>query len=99
MEALLSPELLYKMEDRGLSLQRLYDMSASEIGAFLRHPAAGGWCVEGGGGYGRVALWVKYRALEAAVAVSSSAKRARNNCHCCPLLFLLCFFVSLCAVR
>jgi len=42
MEALLSPELLYKMEDRGLSLQRLYDMSASEIGAFLRHPAAGG---------------------------------------------------------
>lgn len=41
MEALLSPELLYKMEDRGLSLNRLYDMSATEIGAFLRHPAAG----------------------------------------------------------
>jgi hypothetical protein len=43
MEALLSPDLLYKMEDRGLSLQRLYDMSAGEIGAFLRHPAAGWW--------------------------------------------------------
>lgn len=41
MEALLSPELLFKMEDRHLSLNRLYDMSASEIGAFLRHPAAG----------------------------------------------------------
>lgn len=43
MEALLSPELLSKMEDRDLSLARLYDMSATEIGAFLRHPAAGGW--------------------------------------------------------
>jgi hypothetical protein len=41
MEALLTPELLYKMEDRRLDLDRLRDMSASEIGAFLRHPAAG----------------------------------------------------------
>lgn len=41
MEALLTPELLYKMEDRHLSLERLQDMSRTEIGAFLRHPAAG----------------------------------------------------------
>lgn len=41
MESLLTPELLYKMEERGLSLERLQDMSRSEIGAFLRHPAAG----------------------------------------------------------
>jgi hypothetical protein len=41
MEALLTPELLYKMEDRRLDLDRLRDMSAGEIGAFLRHPAAG----------------------------------------------------------
>jgi hypothetical protein len=41
MEALLTPELLYKMEDRHLNLDRLRDMSRTEIGAFLRHPAAG----------------------------------------------------------
>jgi hypothetical protein len=55
MEALLSPDLLYKMEERGLSLERLQDMSPSEIGAFLRHPAAGG--VGWGGGGGGVAGW------------------------------------------
>eukprot|EP00879_Flechtneria_rotunda_P031132 GHRR01033984.1.p1 GENE.GHRR01033984.1~~GHRR01033984.1.p1 ORF type:complete len:725 (+),score=211.87 GHRR01033984.1:283-2457(+) len=41
MEAALTPELLWKMEERGLTIERLDDMSASEIGAFLRHPAAG----------------------------------------------------------
>jgi hypothetical protein len=41
LEALLSPELLFKLEDRGLTLERLADMGAGEIGAFLRHPAAG----------------------------------------------------------
>lgn len=42
MESALTPELLWKMEERGLSLERLADMSAADIGAFLRHPAAGG---------------------------------------------------------
>lgn len=41
VEAALTPELLWKMEERGLSMERLDDMSAGEIGAFLRHPAAG----------------------------------------------------------
>eukprot|EP00775_Hariotina_reticulata_P011234 gene11234-11383_t len=41
MEAALSPELLWKMEERHLSMERLLDMSSSEIGSFLRHPAAG----------------------------------------------------------
>lgn len=40
-EHALSPELLMKMEDRGLELDRLWDMDASEIGSILRHPAAG----------------------------------------------------------
>ena len=30
-----------KLEDRGLDLDRLWDMEASEIGSLLRHPAAG----------------------------------------------------------
>lgn len=29
------------MEERGLTMDRLVDMDAKEIGAFLRHPAAG----------------------------------------------------------
>lgn len=37
----LSRELLHKLEERGLWMDRLRDMSATEIGAFLRHPAAG----------------------------------------------------------
>lgn len=41
-ERALSPELLSKLEDRGFDLDRLWDMSSSEIGAALRHPAAGG---------------------------------------------------------
>lgn len=40
-ENALNPELLMKLEDRGLDLDRLWDMSASEIGSLLRHPAAG----------------------------------------------------------
>jgi len=39
---LLSPELLFKMEDRGLWMDQLVDMTASDIGSWLRHPAAGG---------------------------------------------------------
>jgi activating signal cointegrator complex subunit 3 len=41
VEAALTPELLWKMEERGLSMERLDDMSAADIGAFLRHPAVG----------------------------------------------------------
>lgn len=41
METSLTPELLWKMEERGLTLDRLQDMGAREIGAFLRHPSAG----------------------------------------------------------
>jgi len=37
----LSPELLFKMEDRGLWMEQLVDMSAADIGSWLRHPAAG----------------------------------------------------------
>lgn len=37
----LSPELLHKLEDRGLDLDHLWEMDASEIGSTLRHPAAG----------------------------------------------------------
>lgn len=37
----LSTEMLWRMEDRGLWMDRLVDMPASEIGALLRHPAAG----------------------------------------------------------
>jgi activating signal cointegrator complex subunit 3 len=40
-EHALNPELLMKLEDRGLDLDRLWDMEASEIGSLLRHPAAG----------------------------------------------------------
>lgn len=40
-EGELKPELLSKIEDRNLDLDRLWDMSAAEIGAILRHPAAG----------------------------------------------------------
>ena len=40
-EGLLSPTVLNKLEDMGLTTERLYDMEASEIGAIIRHPAAG----------------------------------------------------------
>ncbi|KAK9846320.1 hypothetical protein WJX81_001437 [Elliptochloris bilobata] len=40
-EHTLSPELLSKLEDRGLDLERLQDMEPGEIGSVLRHPAAG----------------------------------------------------------
>ena len=37
----LSPEMLWKLDEKNLSLSRLKDMSAGEIGAILRHPSAG----------------------------------------------------------
>lgn len=37
---LLSPELLFKMEDRGLWMDQLVDMTASDIGAWGRIPVA-----------------------------------------------------------
>lgn len=40
-EGLLSQQILGKLEDLGLSGERLTDMEAGEIGAILRHPAAG----------------------------------------------------------
>ena len=42
-EGQISPELLWKIEDRGkaMEMEALWDMTASEIGAMLRHPAAG----------------------------------------------------------
>ncbi|KAF5832046.1 Sec63 Brl domain-containing protein [Dunaliella salina] len=40
-EHTLSPELLWKLEERGLGLMELEDMSASDIGSAVRHPAAG----------------------------------------------------------
>lgn len=40
-EGHLKPELLRKLDDRGLTMERLIDMEASEIGAAVRHPAAG----------------------------------------------------------
>ena len=48
-ESQLSPEILARLESTpGLELERLCDMDAGEIGAALRHPAAGG--VRGGEG-------------------------------------------------
>lgn len=40
-ERALSPEILLKLEERGFTLERLWDMSGSDIGAALRHPNAG----------------------------------------------------------
>jgi len=40
-EGELKPEVLMKIEDRNLDLDRLWDMSAADIGSILRHPAAG----------------------------------------------------------
>ena len=40
-EGELRPELLLKIEDKNLDLDALWEMSAAEIGALLRHPAAG----------------------------------------------------------
>lgn len=40
-ETTMAPGILNKLEDRGLSAERLSDMGAQEIGAILRHPHAG----------------------------------------------------------
>ena len=40
-EQVLSHEILFKMEDRGLTMERLETMDPREIGAVLRHPAQG----------------------------------------------------------
>ncbi|KAK9850259.1 hypothetical protein WJX84_005584 [Apatococcus fuscideae] len=40
-EQVLSHEVLFKMEDRGLTMERLETMDPREIGAVLRHPAQG----------------------------------------------------------
>ncbi|GAB4820015.1 hypothetical protein N2152v2_007061 [Parachlorella kessleri] len=37
----LSHEVLRKLEERGLTMDRIWDMEAQELGAALRHPAAG----------------------------------------------------------
>lgn len=39
--ALFVLQLLTKLEERGLWLEELYDMSAAEIGSAVRHPHAG----------------------------------------------------------
>ena len=38
---ILRPEILYKLEKRDVTVDRLVDMSPGEIGSMLRHPAAG----------------------------------------------------------
>ena len=40
-DSVLRYEVLRKLEERHLSMERLADMEAAEIGAALRHPAAG----------------------------------------------------------
>ena len=40
-EHAVSPQILGKLEDLGLNAERLADMEPREIGAVLRHPAAG----------------------------------------------------------
>ena len=40
-EHTLTPEILMKLEAKNASLDMLHDMDASEIGAMMRHPAAG----------------------------------------------------------
>ncbi|KAK9868384.1 hypothetical protein WJX84_004044 [Apatococcus fuscideae] len=40
-EQVLSQEVLFKMEDRGLTMERLETMDPREIGAIIRHPAQG----------------------------------------------------------
>ena len=40
-EAVLSGEVLYKLEQKGAELDRLYDMEEREIGAMIRHPHGG----------------------------------------------------------
>ncbi len=40
-------QLLMKLEDQRLNLEFLQDMSASEIGAAVRHPARGESCLQG----------------------------------------------------
>eukprot|EP00897_Mesotaenium_endlicherianum_P001872 jgi/Mesen1/1712/ME000138S00568 len=40
-DSLLSPEILYKLENRGATMERLYDMDEKEIGALIRHPHGG----------------------------------------------------------
>ena len=39
---LVKPDVVQRLEDQGASYDRLYDMSAAEIGALLRLPHAGG---------------------------------------------------------
>ncbi|OAE30033.1 hypothetical protein AXG93_3893s1430 [Marchantia polymorpha subsp. ruderalis] len=40
-DAILSQEILHKLEDRGAEMDRLYDMDEKEIGALIRHPYGG----------------------------------------------------------
>lgn len=40
-DSIINPEMLFRMEDRGLWMDELWDMGSGEIGAMLRHPAAG----------------------------------------------------------
>jgi activating signal cointegrator complex subunit 3 len=40
-ETILKPDILVKLEEKKLSMSRLEDMSANEIGAMLRYPAIG----------------------------------------------------------
>jgi len=40
-EHALTPEILMKLEAKNASLEMLLDMEASDIGAMMRHPAAG----------------------------------------------------------
>jgi len=40
-------QLLWKLEERGLGLMELQDMSPSDIGAAVRHPAAGMQLISG----------------------------------------------------
>lgn len=40
-EAVLSGEVLFKLEQKGAELERLVDMEEREIGAMIRHPHGG----------------------------------------------------------
>jgi len=41
MSSLPCLQILYKLEDREASMDRLYDMDDKEIGALIRHPHGG----------------------------------------------------------
>jgi hypothetical protein len=76
VESALTPELLWKMEERGLGMERLADMSAAEIGAFLRHPAAGEWAwCWGPGGWQRI-----WRLCGLAGVCSQRSSRTEASC-------------------